>query len=100
MSDLRKPHWREIRETLSGKREQIHIWMSIHGPCTAIELAAKINWDKTSVRPRLCELLKAGLVEETGERRNGEHVFSHVPLALAEQRRREADQPAFQLQSE
>jgi hypothetical protein len=91
-TDLRSTHWREIRHTLQGKRRIVHEKFGIVGPHTPRELAEYMAWDKCSIRPRCTELLQAGLIEETGERRNGEHVFRFVPLALAESRRRAADE--------
>lgn len=95
MSDLRKPHWLDIRDTLQGKRQVVHDRLMIHGPCTARELADAMNWDKCSCRPRLCELHHAGLAEPTGERRNGEHVMRGVPLSVAEARAREVEMRAM-----
>ena len=97
-ADLRKPHWRDIRDTLQGKRQVVHDRLMIHFPCTAIELAEIMRWDKTSVRPRLCELHHAGLCEPTGERRNGEHIWRGIALAVAEARAREVEQRAMTAQ--
>ena len=51
------------------------------------ELALRLNWDKCSVRPRLTELSELGCAATNGERRNAEHVYKFVPLALAEHTR-------------
>jgi len=90
-TDLRRIHFAEIRDYLQGRRQIVHDRLAIHSPCTAIELAAAMQWDKTSIRPRLTELQQAGLAEPTGERRNCEHVWRWVALATAEARAR-ADQ--------
>lgn len=95
-NDLRLPNYLEILDSLPEKAEQIHKAMEQHGPCTALELSAKINWLVTSVRPRICDLKnKYGLIETTGERRNGEHVFRFVSIEEAQRRARIADQIEF-----
>ncbi len=91
MSDLRSIHWRDIRDTLCGKRMTVHSRLALAGCVTGTELANLMQWQVTSVRPRLTELQQAGLAEPTGERRNGEHVWKWVALATAEARAR-ADQ--------
>jgi predicted transcriptional regulator len=85
--DLRAIHWRTIRDHLSRNRKVVHSALERFAPCTATELALRINWDKCSVRPRLTELRELGLAIETGTRRNGEHELKFVPLALAEHKR-------------
>ena len=82
-TDLRTAHWQEIRDTLTGKREQVYLALCTHGPATACELAAAMGWDKTSVRPRLTELCGNYHAVETGERRNGQHVFRALSQAEA-----------------
>ena len=98
MSDLRKIHFAEIRNTLIGKRAVIHDRMRLFSPCTPRELSEQIGWDKCSTRPRCTELLQAGLLETTGIRRNGEHELRFVPLAVAEARAREVEQRAMTAQ--
>jgi len=90
-TDLRRIHFAEIRDYLQGRRQVVHDRLAIHSPITCNELAAVMQWDKCSVRPRICELHHAGLCEPTGERRNGEHVWRWVALGTAEARAR-ADQ--------
>lgn len=73
-TDLRTAHWHEIRATLHGKREEVYLALYNYGPSTAKELAARMGWDKCSVRPRLTELCAAYHAEATADRRNGEYV--------------------------
>ena len=63
--DLRRLHWREIRDTLSPKRRLVHEKLGMVGPCTARELAEYMAFDKCSVRPRLTELCQAGRLVAT-----------------------------------
>lgn len=88
MSDLRSIHWRAIRDHLQGRRQVVHDRLGLVREATGTELANLMGWPVTSIRPRLVELRDAGLCEATGERRNHEHVWRFVPLALAEQRAR------------
>ena len=82
-TDLRLAHWQEIRDTLTGKRHQVYLALVTHGPATACELAARMGWDKTSVRPRLTELCSNYHATETGMRRNGQHEFRALSQAEA-----------------
>ncbi len=77
--DLRPPHYAEVLPKLAGNRLIVYESLALHGSRTPIELAQLMGWDKTSVRPRICELRDMGLVLATGERRCGEHVFMVVP---------------------
>lgn len=43
--------------------------LSIHGPGTADEIAARLNAPPLTIRPRLSELRNAGKIYETGTRR-------------------------------
>lgn len=95
MSDKRLPNWREIRHTLGGKRASVHNALAYYGPRTPKELADDMAWDKTSVRPRLTELLQSGLCRTTG-RRDGEHVYRYVSLAEAEDAARALQENSMQ----
>lgn len=104
MSDLRPVHYAEVADSLRGKCNDVHQALGFCQPTalTATELATRMDWEITSVRPRLTQLKAAGLVEATGERRNHEHVFRFVSLAEAQRRAREreaaaAPQTAYQL---
>lgn len=74
MTDLRPIYYREARERLVGNRLAVLQSLRI-GPATGTELAARMGWAVTSVRPRLCELRAISACAETGTRRNGEHEF-------------------------
>jgi transcription initiation factor IIE alpha subunit len=74
--DLRHANWQEIRAYVASGRAKVYAALREHGPCTAKELAERMQWDKTSIRPRLTELCQAYHAQPTGERRNSEHVFT------------------------
>lgn len=73
--DLRSVGFAEVRERMTGNRLEVHQALLGRGPSTAKELADAMGWDKTSVRPRLCELCQAFHAAPTGARRNHEHEF-------------------------
>ena len=74
MNDLRPIYFHEARARLVGNR--LHVYAALQqGPATPKELAARMGWDKTSVRPRLTELRGIRFAETTGVRRDGEHEF-------------------------
>jgi len=74
-TDLRVPHFQEIRHTLTGKRLEVYNALARVVSATPTELAGVMGWDKTSVRPRLTELVDMGRAAATGARRNSQHVF-------------------------
>jgi hypothetical protein len=81
-TDLRLPHYQEIRHTLIGKRLEVYRALASAGASTPTELAGVMGWDKTSVRPRLTELVDMGRATTTGTRRDSQHVF----FAITEQK--------------
>ena len=61
-----------------GQRRVLHA-LKCHGPRTPDELAERLYISILYVRPRCTELLKAGLIERTGERRkNGSGLGAYV----------------------
>lgn len=84
-TDLRSVGFAEVRERISGNREIVYASLLRHGPATCNELADAMRWDKTSVRPRVCELVQAYHAVATGIRRNGEHEFRALTHIEAEQ---------------
>jgi hypothetical protein len=89
MTDLRRAKWHEIWSRVTGDRLLVYdelLDVFGHDGCTGSELAAHLRMSVLSVRPRLCELRKMGLAEETGLRRGGEHVMRAVEREEAEQR--------------
>lgn len=84
MHDLRPIYYSEARSRLIGNRLAVYDQLYNHGPCTAKELASSMQWEVTSVRPRLTELREIHHVAETGDRRNGEHVFRALTASEAE----------------
>ena len=73
MTDLRPIYFAEARARLVGNRLRVYMALMEAGPSTPKELAARMGWDVTSVRPRFDDLRKMHAAELTGVRRNGEH---------------------------
>lgn len=96
-TDLRAVHYQTVAETLRGKCALVHAALSNLPPQTATGLAEWMKWDKCSVRPRLTQLKAAGLVEATGERKDGEHVFRAVSRQEAAYRIRATEVEAERL---
>ena len=74
-ADLRTTHCAKVAPTLTKKRLQVYEALKAAGEVTAKELAARMDWDINSVRPRVSELCKKGLAEPTGARRDDQYVF-------------------------
>jgi predicted transcriptional regulator len=75
--DLRPVAWHELREGLEGHRLDVFNALALR-PATCSELAERMGWPVTSVRPRVTELRKMGLVDATGARRESQHEFEVV----------------------
>jgi len=74
-ADLRPIYYHEARARLVGNRLAVYMALTEAGPSTPKELAARMGWDVTSVRPRITEMRQIHAVIETGIRRNSEHEF-------------------------
>lgn len=81
--DLRPVAWHELSEGLEGHRLDVYNALATRS-ATCSELAARIGWPVTSVRPRITELRKMGLVDVTGERRDHQHEFAVVRRSFDE----------------
>lgn len=81
MTDLRPIYYHEARARLVGNRLRVYMALMEAGPSTPKELAARMGWDVTSVRPRLTEMRQIHAVNTTSIRRNGEHEFRALTAA-------------------
>lgn len=61
--DYRNTTFAEIKGRLHGDRLTVLEALQLHGPTTTRNLAHTMEWDILSVRPRVSELVKLGLVE-------------------------------------
>lgn len=77
-TDLRAIGFEEVRGRLTGNRLAVFEALCKRSKGTAIELAEVMGWDKTSVRPRLTELVEMFHARPTGVRRNHEHEFEAI----------------------
>lgn len=73
--DYRNATWDDVRSRLTTDRLAVLEALREHGPCTTRELAAEMDWDVLSVRPRVTELVQLDFVEiyvpSTPTRREG-----------------------------
>lgn len=53
---------------LSPLRLEIYTMLFIHGPMTCKEVTKRIGAERDSISPRMQEMVRMGVVEETGER--------------------------------
>jgi hypothetical protein len=84
MKDLRPIYFNQAKERLVGNRLAVYNALNLincTGTATGTELAARMGWPVTSIRPRLCELRELRWVETTGVRRDGEHEFRALDAA-------------------
>jgi len=61
--DFRNETFAEIYERCEGDRLAVLEALKKHGPCTTRQLAAAMEWDILTVRPRVTELAQIGAVE-------------------------------------
>lgn len=64
----------------NGKSEALRkrVYDALMFHMTPKECAASLDIDINSVRPRITELKQRGMVKETGERRDRQHVYKSV----------------------
>jgi predicted ThiF/HesA family dinucleotide-utilizing enzyme len=95
MKDLRHVHFSEVVKKFTGNRVIVYnAFVRLKQPSTCIEVAGHLDWDVTSVRPRVTELRGMFFVYATGVRRYGEHVFAVRSAEAAEKAHREASAQA------
>lgn len=81
--DLRAAHFAEVQERMDGNRRKVFEAIQEVTDATGSEIAERIGWPVTSVRPRLVELRDREQIEPTGERRmnksgSGEYVYRAI----------------------
>ncbi len=91
-TDIRDLNWAELRDRLSGLRATVYSSLQLFGPCTTRELAARMEVDLLSVRPRVTELEQLGFAECV--RRDG-HEGVYRALNYTEAHQRHADRQAI-----
>ncbi len=68
----RAENWARARQNLTRIEEAVFAALRAAGPCTTRELARRAGLSLLSVRPRVCDMAAAGLVECVGiEHREG-----------------------------
>ncbi len=84
-AEIRNLNWQQLREHIDGLRATVYSALQIYGPCTTRQLAAKMEADILSVRPRVTELVELGFAECT-RRDGGEGVYRALSYTEAHQR--------------
>lgn len=81
--DTRRESERQIAPERARLQRAVLEAVEQHGPMTANEIAARIGETVLAVRPRVCELSKAGLLRDTGERRSNQSGRPAIVWAAA-----------------
>lgn len=84
-AEIRDLNWQQLRERLEGMRAAVFDALQLFGPCTTRQLAAKMEVDLLSVRPRVTELVELGFAECL-RREGGEGVYRVLSYAEAHAR--------------
>lgn len=88
-ADIRTLTWNELREYLAGPRERVWDWLHAHGPATTSTIAAGLEMNLLTVRPRVCELVQLGFAECV-DRDGREGVYRALTMAVSHNRHAEA----------
>ena len=88
-TEVRDMTWEEIQSSLDGRRAYIWTFLRQHGAATTSVIADKTGISLLTVRPRVCELVQAGLAECI-DRRHKEGVYRALSLEEARARFDEA----------
>lgn len=65
---IRDANWAELKDQVAGDRERCWTSLMLTGrPITTRQLAAKMELDLLTVRPRVTELVQLGFAECTGK---------------------------------
>jgi hypothetical protein len=82
--DFRNENWEQIEGRLTGMRETVWCALTLHGPCTTLELAARAKLNPFSVRPRVCELCQLGFARLAAAQPDpAEGVYEAVDVFVA-----------------
>jgi hypothetical protein len=84
-TDIRDLNWQQLRDRIEGLRATVFSALQLFGPCTTRQLAAKMEVDLLSVRPRVTELVELGFAECI-RREAGEGVYRALSYTEAHQR--------------
>ena len=87
-TEIRDITWEEIRTHLTGPRERIWSHLYTNGPATTSQIAAALEMNLLTVRPRVCELCAMGFLECTG-REGREGIYAAVTVIEAKARHNE-----------
>jgi predicted ArsR family transcriptional regulator len=66
--DTQRAAWNDIQDKLGAKQKQVFDLLT-EGPATGYEIARQLGWHSYRTLPRITELTKSGLIEDSGFRR-------------------------------
>lgn len=66
--DTQRAAWRDVQDAL-GEKQRMVLEVITNGPATGYEVAKQLGWHSYRTLPRITELTKAGLLEDSGLRR-------------------------------
>ena len=97
--DFSRATFADISRELGELRMAVWRALQSYGPCTTAELAAAMEMDLLTVRPRVTELMSVGLIVLDGDRRGREVIYRALPVheAAAVQQAHPLDAPETQL---
>jgi len=87
--DFSRATFADIVHELGALRLAVWHALQAYGPCTTAELAACMDMDLLTVRPRVTELMSVGLVVLSGDHRGREGVYRATTLDEAARRQSE-----------
>ncbi|WP_043585343.1 hypothetical protein [Geminisphaera colitermitum] len=70
-ADIRNDHHAARRDGHAANRAAVLAGLRAYGPCDTRALAESMQWDVLAVRPRVTELVQAGLAVLDGRNDNG-----------------------------
>lgn len=85
-NDIKRDQLAALDSALRGLRQKVHIALLAQGKCTTKDLAEGMGYSLLTVRPRVTELLQAGLVDLVGRDDHGDGIYQAVSLEDARKR--------------
>jgi hypothetical protein len=83
--DISLDNYDQLSGSLDGFRKIVHAWLMSHGPATTRQIAHGTGLDILTVRPRVTELMQAGLADLHGKVHR-EGMYRGVSIDTAWQR--------------
>lgn len=85
-NDIKRDQLAALDSALRGLRQKVHLSLLAQGACTTKALGEAMGYSILTVRPRVTELLQAGLVDLVGRDDHGDGIYQAVSLEDARKR--------------